>query len=180
MVRLGIGLVLAVVTAWPAATGGQTKPAAPADVVRGKHLEVRLDRDRRSAVPGATITLYADVVPGPKIHVYAPGQKDYISIELNTKADDAFKVARPSYPAAVDVYFEPLRETIKVFDKPFRIAQDLTIAATPAMRRRAAARETLEIAATLDYQACDDAVCFRPESLSLTWRVRLGPAQNFR
>ena len=179
MIRIAIWLAAIVLTSGHGAVD-QAKPAPAADVIRGKYLEVRLDRDRRVAAPGATITLYADVTPGPKIHVYAPGQKDYISIELALPPTDILKVERPSYPAPKDFYFEPLRETVKVYDKPFRIAQDITLAATPALRRRAAAREMLEISATLAYQACDDAVCYRPESLPLTWRVRLGAVANSR
>ena len=124
-------------------------------------------------VPGATITLYAHVTPQPKMHVYAPGQKDYISIELATDEAAEFKAARPDYPTPVDFYYAPLRETVKVYDKPFRIAQNVTLASTADLRRRAAAGEALTITGTLDYQACDDAVCYRPDTLKLTWRVPL-------
>jgi hypothetical protein len=73
----------------------------------------------------------------------------------------------------VDFYYAPLRETVKVYDKPFRISQDVTLAATADLRRRAAAGEPLTITATLDYQACDDRVCYRPDSLTLTWTIPL-------
>jgi hypothetical protein len=166
--------------ALPLGAGDQARPLPDPSPIRGKYLQVRLDRDARPALPGATITLYADVTPGPKIHVYAPEQKDYISIALATTAAPEFKAAPTAYPPPVNFYFEPLRETVKVYDKPFRISQDVTLAATAEMKRRAGARETLEIAATLHYQACDDAVCYLPQSLPLTWRVRLGAAARPR
>ena len=165
---LGIAAILAA-----GETADQAKPAQPANELAGKYLIVKVERDKRPARPGATLTLYADVTPRPKMHVYAPGQTNYISIELSTTASTDFKAAPPTYPTPVDFYYAPLRETVKVFDKPFRIAQEITLASTADLRRRAAAGETLTVTGTLDYQACDDAVCYRPDSLTLTWRVPL-------
>lgn len=153
------------------------QPAPDTEVI-GRHLRVRVDRDARPAAPGSTVSLYADVTPGPKIHIYAPGQDGYIPVDLALTAASAFKAIDAKYPPAVDFYFEPLRETVKVFNKPFRITQEIALAATPDLQRRAAARETLTIAGTLEYQACDDAVCYRPESLALTWKVPLQPARS--
>jgi hypothetical protein len=165
---LGIAAILAA-----GVSADQAKPAQPANELAGKYLIVKVERDKRPARPGATITLYADVTPRPKMHVYAPGQTNYISIELSTTASPDFKAAPTTYPTPVDFYYAPLRETVKVFDKPFRIAQEITLASTADLRRRAAAGETLTVTGTLDYQACDDAVCYRPDSLTLTWRVPL-------
>lgn len=163
--------VSAVLLALPSAQ--QARPESPENEIAGKYLVVRVDRDKRPARPGATITLYAAVTPRQKMHVYAPGQKDYISIELATTASPEFKAGPPTYPTPVDFYYAPLRETVKVYDKPFRIAQEVTIAATADLRRRAAAGESLTVAGTLDYQACDDAVCYRPESLKVSWTIPL-------
>lgn len=171
MRMLGAIGVAALAAALPAA--GQNQSTRPANEVASKYLIVRVDRDKRPARPGATITLYADVTPQPKMHVYAPGQKDYISIELATTAAPEFKAAPPKYPVPVDFYYAPLRETVKVYDKTFRIAQDVTIASTAELRRRAAAGDPLTITGTLDYQACDDAVCYRPDSLKLSWTIPL-------
>jgi hypothetical protein len=46
---------------------------------------------------------------------------------------------------------------------------------TISLRQRAAARETLTILGQLRYQACDDAVCYRPETLPIAWTVELRP-----
>ena len=141
--------------------------------LRGGQATFVLSASDAVAAVGHRVTLSIRVTPGPKMHVYAPGQKDYISIELATTAAPEFKAAPPTYPAPVDFYYAPLRETVKVYDKPFRIAQDVTIASTAELRRRAAAGESLKVAGTLDYQACDDAVCYRPESVKVSWTIPL-------
>ena len=87
----------------------------------------------------------------------------------------AVKEAKPIFPKASDYYFEPLKETFKVFDAPFRIRQDITIASTPELRRRAAAKESLTLTGTLRYQACDDQVCYRPDTIKVSWTVGLQP-----
>jgi hypothetical protein len=89
----------------------------------------------------------------------------------------------PDYRLAADVafpepgtyYFEPLDETVRVYDAPFRVTQPVTLALTRELRQRASARETLTITGTLAYQACDDTVCYRPDSIPLIWTVRLTP-----
>jgi hypothetical protein len=36
-------------------------------------------------------------------------------------------------------------------------------------------QESLTIAGTLEYQACDDKVCFNPVALPLSWTIALRP-----
>ena len=174
--------LLAALLAWgPAAPAGpaQTRPEAPkpakdARTLQGRQLSVTLSQSALDARPGASLSLYADVRPKPKMHVYAPEQTGgYIRIELTLDDDANVDEGKPIFPKASDYYFEPLDETFKVFDAPFRIRQDITIASTPALRRRAAAGGTLTLTGTLRYQACDDQVCYRPDQVKLAWNVAL-------
>ena len=41
-------------------------------------------------------------------------------------------------------------------------------------------RSSLRIAATLEYQACDDKVCFVPQSVPLAWTIALRPLDTER
>jgi hypothetical protein len=43
------------------------------------------------------------------------------------------------------------------------------------MRTRATAGEILTIKGALEYQACDDKVCHRPETLPVEWKITLSP-----
>ena len=163
------------------ATGGVLLPIAqkPLKLPRplaGRYLDATLSQSDTTAAPGTRLALIVDVVPKPKMHVYAPEQTGgYIRIELTLDPDAAIKIEPAALPKASNYYFEPLKETFKVYDKPFRIRQDLSIALTADVRRRAAAKEPLAITGTLRYQACDDQVCYRPETLPVSWTIGLQP-----
>jgi hypothetical protein len=88
------------------------------------------------------------------------------------------KVAAAVYPSPISFYFAPLKETVRVYDAPFRITQDVTLTLTPDMRRRAIAKDTVTILANLTYQACDDRVCFRPDSVTVQWAIALTPIER--
>lgn len=166
-------------TAVAAATqtpAGALKAAKQPRKVEGRQLSIISSQSDLAAAPGTGLSLMVDVVPKPGMHVYAPEQSGgYIRIDLDLDEDAAFKPAAPVFPKASDYRFEPLNETFKVFDAPFRIRQDITLALTPALRRRAAAKDTLAITGTLRYQACDDQVCYRPDEIKVVWTVALQP-----
>lgn len=155
---------------------GAPTPAKLPKSVKGRQLSVTSSQSAVTAAPGTKLSLYADVFPGPKMHVYAPEQTGgYIRIDLALDKTADVKMGAPSFPKASDYHFAPLNETFKVFDKPFRIRQDITVALTPDLRKRAAAKEPLTIHATLRYQACDDQVCYRPDEVKLSWTIALQP-----
>lgn len=152
------------------------KPAKAARAIDARQVSLTTSQSDLIAAPGTKLSFYVDVRPKPKMHVYAPEQTGgYIRVELTLDEDPAFKGAAPLFPTASKYYFAPLKETFKVFDAPFRIRQDITLALTPALRRRAAAKEPLAITGTLRYQACDDQVCYRPDEVKVAWTVALQP-----
>jgi hypothetical protein len=119
------------------------------------------------ARPGSTIRLFVDVIPDAKIHVYAPGAKDYLPIALEIAPAAGMTVGKLTYPKAQDLYFEPLNEHVPVFSAPFRLVQDVTIG------RAVKPGQSLTLTGVLKYQACDDKICFNPVSAPLSWTVTL-------
>jgi hypothetical protein len=117
------------------------------------------------ARPGSTIKLFVDVIPDLKIHVYAPGAKDYLPIALEIAPAAGVTVGKLAYPKAQDLYFEPLKEHVPVFSAPFRLVQDVTIG------RAVKPGQSLTLTGVLKYQACDDATCFNPVSAPVSWTV---------
>jgi DsbC/DsbD-like thiol-disulfide interchange protein len=153
-------------------------PAAGSVEVAGKYLTVKVGQSDAIAAPGHRVTLTLDVTPGPRVHVYAPGQDGYIPVDVTLAPSDDYKIATARYPAPATFVFAPLKETVKVYDQPFRIGQDVTLTLTRSMRQRGTARETLTIAGSLRYQACDDKVCFPPDTIPIEWKITLGPIER--
>ena len=138
-----------------------------------KYLKVLVTPIDRLAAPGSRITLALDVTPGPKIHVYAPEQKDYIPVSLTLDPSTDFKASPAKFPPSQPLFLAPINETARVYDKPFQIEQEITLARSATLVKRAASRDTLVVTGTLGYQACDDRVCYRPDSLPITWKIGL-------
>lgn len=136
------------------------------------HLVLTTASRERSAAIGTRISLFLEIAPKPKMHVYAPEQKELIPISLTLEADPAYTAHPPVFPKAETYFFEPLEETQLVYSKPFRIVQEVTLADTRAMRERArASGASITISGRLRYQACDDTVCYMPRSLPVSWTV---------
>ncbi len=158
---------------------GAKVEAVAATTVSGKQISAKAGTSDAEVSPGKRLTLIVDVTPGPKMHVYSPEQIGYIPIKVTLEESVDYRAASPAaFPPPGTYYFEPLKETVKVYDAPFRITQEITLALTRELRQRASARETLTIRGTLDYQACDDAVCYRPDSIPLVWTIKLVPFQQ--
>ena len=56
-------------------------------------------------------------------------------------------------------------EKIPVYDKPFRLVQDVTL------DRSVKPGETIAVTATLHYQACTEKICYIPATAPLRWTV---------
>jgi DsbC/DsbD-like thiol-disulfide interchange protein len=110
--------------------------------------------------------LFLDVVPNPGIHVYAPGAKDYVPIGLTLEPMADLIIGKTSYPKSETILFE--KERVPVFQKPFRLVEQVTIA------RTAPTGAIMTIRGTVTYQACDDKVCFIPASAPVTWTLTVG------
>jgi hypothetical protein len=77
------------------------------------------------------------------------------------------------YPASEIYHFKPLDERVPVYQKPFTLLIDVVPEATAEARKAFAGRNELVISGTLEYQACDDTICYNPVSLPLTWKVSM-------
>jgi hypothetical protein len=126
--------------------------------------------------PGRKVTLTLDVTPKPKVHVYAPGQDGYIAITATLDKNPLVATAdKPKYPTSEKLVLPELNETQLVYSKPFRITQQIAIAATTDAKKRAAAGETLTLTGAVRYQACNDVICFPPTTVPVTWTMTLAP-----
>jgi DsbC/DsbD-like thiol-disulfide interchange protein len=112
---------------------------------------------------GTKLALFVDVTPKPGIHVYAPGANDYIPISVKLNAQPAIKAGKLAYPRSEIVSIAD--EKVPVFQQPFRLTQDVTV------DKSAKPGSTVVVAGTVSYQACDDKVCYPPESAPVSWTI---------
>ena len=117
--------------------------------------------------PGGRLTLIVDVTPKKRMHVYAPGT-NYRAITVTLNRNAALKPSKPVYPKPSIYFFKPLKEQVFVYDDPFELTMTIAVGALPPRTSR------LKISGTLSYQACDDRVCYLPESVPLEWNLAVG------
>ena len=153
---------------------------APAQKVSTPHLEITSFSTDQVATPGTHFSLVLDIAPAARIHVYAPGVSGYKPIVLTLQPRPGVVARAAIFPRAEDYFFAPLNEHVAVYQKPFRIVQDVMIDPSPTGMAALKDQSTVTIAATLDYQACDDTVCFIPKSVPVQWTVSLRALDRIR
>ena len=123
--------------------------------------------------PGTHFSVVVDIRPAPGIHMYAPGVTGYKPVALMIEPHRWVSIKAGQYPPSEDYHFKPLNEHVPVYQRPFRIVQDLALEASPEAQSALQEVSSLTIEGTLNYQACDDRVCFNPESIPLKWTIRV-------
>jgi hypothetical protein len=112
------------------------------------------------------------------MHLYAPGAHSYKVVALTLDAQSFLVVHPLQYPASEKYLFKPLDEIVDVYQEPFRLVQDVTVDASPRARKALAGRKTMAISGTLLYQACDEKICFLPQSVPVKYSIRLRRSQD--
>jgi hypothetical protein len=141
--------------------------------VSTEHLDLRAYPSDSSVTLGTRFSLAVDITPKPNMHVYAPGATGYRVVNLNITPPPHVRVVPFRYPPSEIYYFVPLNERVPVYQKPFRLFVEAIPEATPEARKALGGRKELVIPGTLEYQACDDKICYNPVSLPLSWNVAL-------
>jgi hypothetical protein len=141
------------------------------------HLGVKASVSDDTVAPGSRVTLAFDITPGRRMHVYAPGA-DYQVIAVTVDPHPVLSAHETTYPASEIYFFEPLNEKVPVYQKPFRLTRDVTVAATPEAQQALQRMTTLSLTGTLEYQACDDKVCFKPNAIPFTFDLKVKPLER--
>ncbi len=153
---------------------GVDRAGAPTVKGSAAHLSLTASISDAVAAPGKRLTLVADITPARGIHLYAPGQHSYQVVRFTIEPQPWLKVHEPVYPPSAIYHFKPLDERVEVYTRPFQLRQDLTVLATPDVQKLLAGRDSVTLSAVLDYQACDDKVCFNPARIPLTFTLGVG------
>jgi DsbC/DsbD-like thiol-disulfide interchange protein len=149
-------------------------------VITAPHLRVTTFATDAVVAPGTHFSLVVDVTPLDRVHVYAPGVTGYKPIALTVTPQAGLLLREATFPKSEIYFFKPLNERVAVYQRPFRIVQDLVFEATQANEALMKTKSSATIEAMLDYQACDDKVCFNPQSIPLSWTMSLRPLDRER
>jgi len=178
MTRVSLLIAGALVVASPVVHGQlnpkvATSQASPAGPVRADtmHLTVLSSISDPAIVPGKSVSIAFDVTPKRLMHVYAPGKHDYQVIGVKLEPRPWMRVQPTKYPPSEIYHFKELDEKVETYGKPFKLVQDVTILATPEAQKLLAASPTVKISGRLEYQACDDQVCYAPTRVPVSFTL---------
>ena len=145
----------------------------PATSIAAPHVALTSYLTDQTAAPGTHFSAVVDATPSARVHVYAPGVSGYIPVAITIDPQPGLVVREAQFPKADDFFFKPLHEHVAVYQRRFRIVQDLEIDPGPASAAALTGMPHMTIRGAFRYQACDERVCFNPQSVPLTWTIAL-------
>jgi hypothetical protein len=130
-------------------------PTASATVVRG----------------GQRVRLQVEAMLGRGLHAYAPGAPtEFIPVSWTLTAAPSYKAAEAAWPVAEWTKLYGVDEKVPNYTGVFRVAREVTLASQQVLTKEVPAGE-LTITGAFRYQACDDRVCYPPETVPVTWKL---------
>lgn len=152
----------------------------PAMKIAAGHLDITTFLTDQVAAPGTHFSIVLDITPARHVHVYAPGASGYKPIAIAIQPQPGLVLRQTQLPQPEDYFFKPLNEHVPVFERPFRIVQDAALESSREAEALLKDRTSLTIAGTLEYQACDDRICFAPQTVPLSWTIGVRPLDRER
>jgi len=152
---------------------GAAEVPVAATKISTSHLDITTYPSDSVVAPGNRFAVILNIEPHPKIHVYAPSAKGYRVIKLAMEPNPQIRVLGIQYPESEIYFFKPLNERVPVFQKSFRLVQELVLEGTPQAQAAIRGKETVTVKGSLEYQACDDKECFNPASVPVSWTMNL-------
>jgi len=148
------------------------RPKGPVAAASTKHLSVQAALSEPEAAPGARLSIAFDITPREHMHVYAPGGQ-YRPVAVRLDAQPWLKTHDLTYPQPQTYVFAALNETVLVYSQPFKLTLDITLGETPEEEAQLRSMSRFTLKGALDYQACDDQVCYLPASIPLQWTLKI-------
>jgi hypothetical protein len=145
----------------------------------GRRTEVQLPQFKFVAYasqdtvrPGNHFLLVADIELPDRMHLYAPGS-DYTPVDLSIVGNPELREGALELPEPEILHLDVIDESVPVYRHKVRIQREVTLA--PRFEA-----DSIQIAATLSYQTCDDEICFLPATFPLTFELDVIPLDGQR
>ena len=149
--------------------------AGPVVALETSHLTVQAVVSDAVVSPGSRFSISLAVTPRRGMHVYAPGRHTYQVVGFTLDPRPWLRSHPVRYPPSEIYHFVPLDERVETYLKPFTLVQDLTVLATQEAQKLLAGQKTITVSGTLEYQACDDKLCYAPAKVPLSITLDLTP-----
>ena len=156
------------------ASVGSNAPAT-ARKVASLNADITTYLTHQIVTPGSRFSAVVEIEPHPGIHVYAPEVEGYRPLKLAIQSRPGLLIRSAHYPRSELYFFPALEENVPVYQLPFRIVQDLMMDRSSKGQAAFKEQSDVRIIGVLEYQACDDKICFRPQSVPLSWDVKFRP-----
>ena len=78
-----------------------------------------------------------------------------------------------NFPEPEIYHFKPLDEHVEVYQKKFTLLQEAVVNASAEAEELMEELDALTLSGSFDYQACDDAICYLPASIPITFTLEL-------
>lgn len=132
-----------------------------------QHIEAVASVSAETVAKGGTVTLWADVTPKPNIHVYATDKYGFTPVSLVFGAQPRVTLGTVKYPTPEGGISPGTDTLIPMYTKPFRLTQTATVSPS------AKSGDLITISGAVNYEACNDRLCFPATSLPITWAVKV-------
>lgn len=146
------------------------KAGAAHATAQTKHLRLSTSATTGHVRSGQRIALTIDIEMMPGMHVYAPGVEGYIPIAWTLQANEAIVVHDLVVPPSKTMRLEAINETVPVYTGSFRLVRDVTIGKDQKLRPL---NGELPIEGVLKYQACDERMCYNPQTVPVKWTLHI-------
>jgi hypothetical protein len=148
-----------------------SNPGGSTVTAETQHLNMSASISDSTIAPGQRVSIVVTITPRRAMHVYAPGKHSYRVVELSIDSQPWLRAHETRYPASEIYHFKPLNESVEVYSKSFRLVRDVTILATPGIQKTLGTMPTVTIGGALEYQACDDKVCYNPARVPVSFTL---------
>ncbi len=148
-----------------------SETGAARQVSETQHLQVTSWASDAVVRGGNRFSLVLDVDLAPKMHVYAPKVQGYIPIDWQVEEVTGLTRFDVEYPQSRDLHLPAIGETVPVYEGSFRLLTDVMVGQPNDIGHLLDEDGRLVVRASLNYQACDDKVCYLPTSIPIEWTI---------
>jgi len=155
-------------------------PTANAQEIKGRQATLTISASTTAVSSGQRIALVLEMNLKPNMHVYAPGVMGYIPIQWKMSGSAAWISEAPDYPKGQMLNLPVIDETVPVYEGHVRIVRDLQIGSDKDVEAGKDLQGRLVVSGAFRYQACDDRLCYVPQTLPLQWTFQVTPPDRTR